>query len=347
MIKFKIALLSSFITLTALFGDINLTKGLVAHYDFNGNLVDKINGNNGEIFGGVNYVDGIIGQAVRFNGTDGYVKIAESENINFSVDDNFSISIWVNVETDQNANYIDFTILSKWKTTYSYVVRFVPDSTIRAGSYDGTENTLVDSNSINKLEFHNVVFIKEDNKYYIYINGELHNSVSKNLAEFNESSDLFVGSRSGDDNFFTGIVDDLKIYNRAIFPEEITEIYKGRCLQTDIFAQSPKTENWYKFIDSCDVPESWIISQANINSIPTNWNSEKINELSSGWTLNGTNGEIRDLEIFNNVTLVWIFQNGVWKVYSSDSTITNSLITRYNLEIIDFIPADSGFWINK
>ena len=60
--------------------DIDLTNGLVAHYEFEGNADDSSgNGNDGEEFGGVSYVDGVMGEAASFDGVDDYVEIEISD----------------------------------------------------------------------------------------------------------------------------------------------------------------------------------------------------------------------------------------------------------------------------
>jgi hypothetical protein len=59
------------------FADLN--AGLVLHYPFNGNA-DDISDNvyNGTEQGGISYVDGVIGQAVKLNGVDGYIESSYS-----------------------------------------------------------------------------------------------------------------------------------------------------------------------------------------------------------------------------------------------------------------------------
>ena len=55
---------------------VNLSNGLVAHYEFEGNAKDSSgNGNNGIEHGGVGYVDGVIGKAGSFDGVDDYIEV--------------------------------------------------------------------------------------------------------------------------------------------------------------------------------------------------------------------------------------------------------------------------------
>ena len=55
-------------------GGVNLVDGLIAHYEFEGNAYDSSgNGNDGEEFGGVSYVDGVMGKAANFDGVNDYI----------------------------------------------------------------------------------------------------------------------------------------------------------------------------------------------------------------------------------------------------------------------------------
>ncbi|MGV6831972.1 MAG: DUF4214 domain-containing protein [bacterium] len=64
--------------------DINLTNGLVAHYEFEGNADDSSgNENHGTQYGGVSYVDGVIGQAGNFDGIDDYIGVDSFKNMIF------------------------------------------------------------------------------------------------------------------------------------------------------------------------------------------------------------------------------------------------------------------------
>jgi len=56
-----------------LFSQINLSDGLLLHYNFNNNVIDQSgNGNNGSSVGGINYTNDfadVPSNAIEFNGT--------------------------------------------------------------------------------------------------------------------------------------------------------------------------------------------------------------------------------------------------------------------------------------
>jgi len=67
---------------------IDLSNGLVAYYSFDdGTAIDNSgNGNNGVLFGGVSSVMGVRGNALDFNGTNGFVQVSNSSSLNLSTE---------------------------------------------------------------------------------------------------------------------------------------------------------------------------------------------------------------------------------------------------------------------
>jgi hypothetical protein len=51
------------------------------------------------------------------------------------------------------------------------------------------------------------------------------------------------------------------------------------------------------------------------------------------------------LTVFDSANIVWIFENGVWKAWSSDSAMKTKI--ENEAELLNEIPKDSGFWIQK
>jgi hypothetical protein len=73
--------------------------------------------------------------------------------------------------------------------------------------------------------------------------------------------------------------------------------------------------------------------------------SDDVATLFKGWNLIGFNKDlsINDVNnIYSNIVdIVWIFEDGVWKVYTNDTTLSNP----NNIPIIDKIDKNLGVWI--
>jgi len=87
--------------------------------------------------------------------------------------------------------------------------------------------------------------------------------------------------------------------------------------------------------------EFGLVKSSNIN-LTTN----KINSFSNGWTLTSTPSIITNMSIFDNVKIVWIYNNGIWSAYSSDIT-EQTAINNAGIALLRSIPASSGIWVRK
>jgi len=66
----------------------------------------------------------------------------------------------------------------------------------------------------------------------------------------------------------------------------------------------------------------------------------------AGWKLLGTSEPITNMTEFSDVKVVWAQINDVWRAYSPNSEITDTLAAK-NVQALTSIPAFSGFWVSK
>jgi len=82
---------------------------LLAHYKLDNNPADSsVNANHGIIKGNPKAVTGFDGTpngAYHFNGIDDYI-VAINDDVNFAVNDTFSISLWVKPDANQNSTSV-------------------------------------------------------------------------------------------------------------------------------------------------------------------------------------------------------------------------------------------------
>ncbi len=110
------------------------------------------------------------------------------------------------------------------------------------------------------------------------------------------------------------------------------------------FSQMTEEQKLVKAIDPKYYDEivEIINNKSNINSLTAN----KVDNMDSGWILSGTTSEIRDMSIFNNASIIWIYTNDSWSAYSSNATMKQK-IEDANIPFLHSIPANSGIWIKK
>src|SRR5687767_20846 len=82
-----------------LFSQVNLEKGLVAYYPFNGNVKDESGRNHQPLFHNTSLAKDRFGRsnsACSFNGRNQYIQIADHKDFHFRTV--FSISAWVMIK---------------------------------------------------------------------------------------------------------------------------------------------------------------------------------------------------------------------------------------------------------
>lgn len=225
---------------------VNLEDGLAAHYPFCGSANDLSgNENNGNVNGATLTTDrfGNANSAYSFDGVDDWIEILHNSTIDFSVTDEYSISLWFKVSemTSQGE------ILCKWISStdaYPYKIGYNGEASpneIFASRYIGgtpqdlTRMQVVLSTDIND-EFHNLIVIYKEENIKLYIDNILVEEVLNYMDEgdVSNTSNLLIGRRGGSTNrFFNGIIDDIRIYNRELTSDEIDALYnEGLCFET-------------------------------------------------------------------------------------------------------------------
>lgn len=216
----------------------SLTNGLVAFYPFNGNARDSSgNGNHGTVVNATLANDrfGNTNSAYRFNGTNSFIDIANSFFDNGW--ENSTISLWFISASNQNPNLgggqtlLNTSSSHGFSLGYSYqnsqkMYVFKSSSTI--SGWDLFANDEFNASPINLSEWYYVTIVKSGLDYTYYINGVLDKSITtQTLPTPNSMYPIRIGgvitpSLSDNKELFTGSIDDIRIYNRALTQSEIT-----------------------------------------------------------------------------------------------------------------------------
>ena len=187
-------------------------NGLLAEYLFNGNTSDS-SGNNYNSTGvpGTYQEDrlGNPGSAMYFN--DQWLESPEFQLGVFSLSEDKTISFWYKPGSFYSAKSTLF-YHDSWSvyinSSYNTILTF------SAGGDTLTKSDIPDET------WRHVVLLKGENAIYLYVDGERQSgSISiHNISEDYPDNDFGFGS--GDDGYI-GLVDDIRIYNRALSQEEI------------------------------------------------------------------------------------------------------------------------------
>ncbi len=214
----------------------DISTGLVAHYTFDGNTNDSSgNNNHGTAVGNPTYVTGQIGQALSFDGTDDDVEMGDPADgsLDFGTG-NFSISTWIKQDPVQ-VNDGGLGVVWKGANTspdagYNLFYEADLDKVTCGVSDTGTRVITVSNTTISDDVLVHVVTVtnRDNDTCNIYLNGVLDKSGDisavtgsvDNTNAFRVGANAFTGSGE-----FTGDIDDVRIYNRALTAADITELY--------------------------------------------------------------------------------------------------------------------------
>jgi hypothetical protein len=75
------------------------------------------------------------------------------------------------------------------------------------------------------MQRHLQVTIRRTDNGYLYIDGSQVGSGTLGTADTSNSSALYIGQDSNDDNYFAGMLDDVKIYSEALSGNDVQALY--------------------------------------------------------------------------------------------------------------------------
>jgi outer membrane protein assembly factor BamB len=199
---------------------IDFEKDLVAYYPFNGNANDESgNGNHGKNYQSTLTKDrfGQSGKAYYFSGKS-YISV-DTKSLAFVKTDPMSISLWVRNESTGTAHLLGMREGAK--------CNYQIDWTASGGlNFRGNpfNNGLNARNVIPRNKYEHLVLSYDGKECRLYINSELREVKSMILGD-DANSNLLIGG-SGSYAKFKGVLDDIRIYNRALNKSEVRAIYE-------------------------------------------------------------------------------------------------------------------------
>ena len=209
---------------------VDLQKGLVAYYPFNGNADDESgNGHNGIVYGASLTSDrfGKANSAYYFDGNGSHIIVPDDNEFDFN--GSFSIACWVYKENNNNRAFIrkgrDIEDGSYWFSENTIGIR-----------YDYSSYAKASGKILPNGEWHYVVGVFDNDKGVIkfYQDGALTETNTASPFQSNNNYPLVFGRHytypdgNGPEEWrypWQGKLDDIRIYNRALNDAEIQALY--------------------------------------------------------------------------------------------------------------------------
>ncbi|MFQ6063646.1 MAG: LamG-like jellyroll fold domain-containing protein, partial [Methanosarcinales archaeon] len=206
-------------------------NGLVAEWHFDegkGNIVKDTsgNGNDGTIHGAT-WVDGKYGKALSFDGKNDYVEVPDDESLRLW--NSYTLEAWINMKGMSSYGVI---VAKRSGSTVNFNYHISDAANDRKmASYNGA-TSVGGTTVLNFNQWYHVAYVYDSGIIYFYLNGQFDGSASQTSGDANEHS-VFIGTDNGGTKYyFNGIIDEIRIYNRALSAEEIKAHYEG--IQTSL-----------------------------------------------------------------------------------------------------------------
>ena len=231
---------------------VDLDSGLVAHYKFEGNTEDSsVNGNHGTEYGDVTYVDGVavdgeLSKAVSFDGVDDYIQATSP--FGYIERPELSVSFWLKPDLDKVSKR-QWPIMIN-EPDYGKGVHFLINSSFdtQFGTYkdvhlnEATQNSFSIEEHNNKWVHFVTIYDRQNGVLKTYANGGLIDSddLSTDKLQFSPSSILLGKTfNTSEEEGYSGLLDELRVYDRALNETEIQALYSLADLESENVSSLP------------------------------------------------------------------------------------------------------------
>jgi len=197
-------------------------SGTIA-YDLSGN------GNNGTIYGAT-WTQGKVGGALSFDGVDDYVDCGNSDNLRMGGSD-FTVSLWfklASIDLSQSLITKGRAFESPPYDNKGWAISFYNGNKhIYFDTYKAGLRQALISNKVFSLDgqWYYLTIVKSGTSAQLYLNGQLDKTGSAVDVVEDSVYNVFIGRNGIANDFINGLIDEVRIYNRALSDAEIKALY--------------------------------------------------------------------------------------------------------------------------
>lgn len=237
MLAFTIILLSGFFTAFLISSQASFASpvGLWKFDEGSGSIAyDSAGDNDGTLVNGPVWTTGKINGALSFDGDNDYVDCGNDASLNMGTSQ-WTATAWFKISDSTEYK----GILGKWNSIgNNELYRIVVSESSSSGGvqnkvsfviYDGgTHYFATSTTTVTDDKWHCVTGVKDSNRMRIYVDGVHENNIAMpSSADISNSAKLVIGRANEVGGWgFNGLIDDVRIYNRALSAGEIAELYR-------------------------------------------------------------------------------------------------------------------------
>ncbi len=204
-------------------------QGLVAHFPLDNSDLEKVNNNNTNTFGAVTTKNrfGSNNSAYDFDsGKLAYMKATATTQL---TGETYSYSLWIQPKKLPSIGE-NVSVLAMGTQFVSIANQYSNNTGWTGFGYDLVEPATVSSVSSKKMpeinRWYHIVLTRDDQQMKMYVDGVLagQNKVTNSKPKYGPDATLQISGR-GPIQYFTGSVDDIRIFNRVVTDAEAAQLF--------------------------------------------------------------------------------------------------------------------------
>jgi hypothetical protein len=201
-----------------------LTDGLVAHWkldETSGTVADdSAGGNDGTLINGPVWTDGQINGALEFDGVNDYINCGDI--LDNKIRNAFTIGVWIKLGEGALQKTYNYVL---WKSDDRPGI-YVRSSGVVffAHWYTGSDGAFQSTHVLEEGKWYYISYVFDGSEFIGYINAEYAGSTPD--TGYSPGGNLLIASDERSSRRFKGVIDDVRIYNRALSAEEVEELYE-------------------------------------------------------------------------------------------------------------------------
>ena len=203
-----------------------IPSGLRAAYAFNEGINTTTadasgNANTGTLTNGpVWTTQGKYGNGLTFDGLNDFVSVPD--NATLDLGGTGTIEAWVRLNAINRWNSVVAKGNSNSDPAHNYAMEITDANIILCILGNGTSSRVLSSSTpMTAGQFRHLACTWNGTTLSLYIDGVLNTSVTQNLTPAGNTSPLYIGQFGGNSDRLSGIIDEVRIYNRALSQAEI------------------------------------------------------------------------------------------------------------------------------
>lgn len=201
----------------------DITSDLVAYFTFDNTANDTTGNNNGTLVNSPGYVTGHIGEAISLNGTSQYVTCGSHSSTQLGLSHTISAWIYMTGSGSYPGIVTRTTVWNVGQSKYC-LFTFAGNRTLSYGRQGAAERVSGHVIPLNTWTFVAVIASASDTIFYMNTSTETLGTVGTPTYS---TEPLKIGgwSTTANQGNFPGMIDEVRLYNRALVSGDITDLY--------------------------------------------------------------------------------------------------------------------------